>query len=106
MRRGAGALLVALVLAGCGSQSASEKRMNAKFDQLDYVMATQYETNGSLYDHTYLEKATHQYIALVRKYADQLGPKEARKRLLAKGDEVSSFCLPCAGQLRDEASRY
>ena len=49
---------------------------------------------------------TQQYIALVREYAHQLGPKEARRRLVAKGDEVSAFCSWCAGDLYDAAKRY
>jgi hypothetical protein len=102
---GLGALVLAILLAGCGSQSSSEQRMNNRFDALDAKMATQYETAASPYNN-YMEKATHEYIALVRHYAKQLGPKEARRRLLAKGDEVASFCLPCAGELRDEARGY
>jgi hypothetical protein len=104
MRRAVGAVALAIVLAGCGSQS-SEKRMNAKFDALDAKIATQYETAATPYNN-YLEKATQQYIALVRQYADQLGPKEARRRLMAKGDEVVAFCTWCAGALYDEAKRY
>lgn len=98
-------LAVALLLAGCGSSSGDEKGMEAKFDQLDYVMATQDETNATPYNDE-LQKATHRYVLLVRQYADQLGPKEARRRLLAKGNEVAPFCLPCAGLLRDEARKY
>jgi hypothetical protein len=105
MRRGAGALLVAILLAGCGNQSASEKRMNAKFAQLDYMMATRYETAANPYNN-YLDKATQRYIALVREYAEQLGPDEAKRRLVAKGEEVGPFCPPCASTLYDEARKY
>ena len=97
--------MVAILLTGCGSQSGSEKGMNAKFDDLDLKMATEYETAANPYNHL-LDKATEQYIALVRRYADQLGPAEAKRRLVAKGDEVGPFCPPCAGQLYDEAKRY
>ncbi len=79
--------------------------MNARFDALDVKIATQYETAATPYNN-YLEKATQQYIALVREYAHQLGPKEARRRLVAKGDEVSAFCSWCAGDLYDAAKRY
>jgi hypothetical protein len=105
MRRGVGALLVAILLTGCGSQSGSEKSMNAKFDALDYKMATEYETAADPFNHL-LDKATQRYIALVREYADQLGPAEAKRRLVEKGDEVGPFCPPCAGSLYDEAKRY
>jgi hypothetical protein len=103
MRRGVGALLVAILLTGCGSQS--KKGMNAKFDALDYKMATEYETAATPYNN-YLAKAVQRYIALVREYSDQLGSDEARRRLVAKGDEVGPFCLPCAGKLYDEAKKY
>lgn len=79
--------------------------MNAQFDELDYKLATQYETAATPYNN-YIYKATAQYVALVHKYADQLGPKEARRRLLEKSDEIAPFCLPCAGTLRDEAAKY
>lgn len=105
MKRGVGALLLAILLTGCGGTSSSDQRMNDRFDALEAKIATQYETAASPYNN-YLEQATHQYIALVRHYKDRLGPKEARRRLMAEGDEVSSFCLPCAGELRDEARRY
>ena len=104
MRRAAGALVVALLLAGCG-QSTSVKRMNARFDALDYKMATEYETAATPYNNL-LDKATQRYIALVREYADQLGPAEAKKRLTEKGDEVAAFCTACAQSLYDEAKKY
>jgi hypothetical protein len=104
MRRGAGALVVAMLLTGCG-QSTSVKRMNAQFDALDYKMATEYETAAAPYNNL-LDKATQRYIALVREYADQLGPDEAKRRLMAKGDEVSAFCTACAQSLYDEAKKY
>jgi ABC-type glycerol-3-phosphate transport system substrate-binding protein len=106
MRRAAGALALAILLAGCGSsQSTSDRRMNAQFDALDTKIATQYETAATPYN-DYLEKATQQYIALVHKYAHQLGPTEAKKRLDEKGDEVGAFCSWCAGALYDAAKKY
>jgi hypothetical protein len=104
MRRAVGLLLVAILFAGCGNQSAPEKGMDAKFDKLDYTMAT-YETSAAQYNNS-LAKTTQQYIALVRESADQLGPDEARRRLVEKGDEVGSYCVPCAGTLYDEARKY
>lgn len=105
MRRGVGALVVAILLTGCGDQSTPEKSMNAKFDHLDYMMATEYETAATPYNNL-LDKATQRYIALVREYADQLGPHEAKRRLVEKGDEVEPFCPPCAESLYDQARRY
>ena len=105
MRRGVGALVLAILLAGCGGQSSSAQRANDKLDALEATIATQYETAATTYNN-YLQKATRRYIALVRRYADQIGPKEARQRLMSEGDSVASFCPPCAGDLRDEARRY
>jgi hypothetical protein len=105
MRRGAGALLIAILLTGCGNQSASKKSMNAKFDALDYTMVTEYETAATPYNNL-LAKATQRYVALVREYADLLGPDEAKRRLVEKGDEVGPFCPPCAATLYDEAKKY
>jgi hypothetical protein len=106
MRRGLGALVFVILLTGCGGgQSSSKQQAINKVDALEVKIATQDETAATPYN-DYLQKATQQYIALIRRYADQLGPKEARQRLMAEGDEVSNFCPPCAGDLRDEARRY
>ena len=104
MRRGIGALVLAILLTGCG-QSSNQGQGTAKLDALEAKIATQYETAATPYN-DFLQKATQQYIALVRRYSDQLGPKEARQRLTAEADEVSNFCPPCAGDLRDEARKY
>jgi hypothetical protein len=105
MRRGAGALVLALVLAGCGQSSASEQRMNARFDALELKITTQYESAATPYNN-YLEKAARQYIALVHEYRHQLGPKEARHRLVAEGNQIADFCTACAGDLYDAAAGY
>ena len=96
--------MLAILLTGCG-QSSNQQRADAKLDAFEAKISTQYETAATPYNN-YLQKATQQYIALVRRYADQIGPKEARRRLMAEGDEVSNFCPPCAGDLRDEARKY
>jgi hypothetical protein len=95
---------VALVVACGGNQSASREAMEAKFRALDYKMGN-LETTAATYG-PYLAQATQQYIALVRKYADQLGPDEVKRRLLQKGDEVAPYCIPCMATLEDEAKRY
>jgi len=99
-------VVLAILLAGCGGGSSSSRsRANDKLDALEATIATQYETAATPYN-DYLDKATRRYIALVRHYADALGPKDARARLMAESDQVASFCPPCAGELRDEARRY
>jgi hypothetical protein len=103
MRRGGVLLLMAILLAGC-SQAGDTKDMDAKFEKLDYQMAGM-ETLAAAYGDD-LPKATQQYIALVREYKDQLGPAEAKRRLVEKGDELRPFCLPCTATLYDETRKY
>lgn len=79
--------------------------MEARFQQLDYEMAS-LETLNSEYNQAKFATETRKYIALVREYAPQLGRAEARRRLKEKGDELSSFCLPCVATLDSEALRY
>jgi PBP1b-binding outer membrane lipoprotein LpoB len=99
-------LLAAVLLAGCGDNaSADRKAMDRKFEQIDFKISS-LETITSTYNQPHFEQETDRYIALVRRYADLLGPAEAKKRLNQKGDELSSFCLPCAGRLTDEAAKY
>lgn len=105
LRRGAVALVLATLLAGCGSTSSSQQRANDQLDAFEAKIATQYETAATPYN-DYLEKATKRYIALVQRYADQIGSKEARQRLRSESDSVSSFCPPCAGDLLDAARKY
>ena len=97
-------LFAALLVAGCGENESTSK-MNAKFQKLDFEMAS-LETVNSAYDVPQFLKETQKYIVLVRTYAPQLGRAEARRRLKEKGDELSSFCLPCVASLDSEALRY
>lgn len=98
-------LLAALLLAGCGGDDEpSTKAMDAKFKQIDYRIATMETLAAPSTDN--LEKATQQYIALVHDYDDQLGPKEAQRRLVEKGDELGPYCLPCMSTLYEEAGKY
>jgi hypothetical protein len=96
--------LAALLVAGCGN-NVSNTKMENKFQKLDYEMAS-LETVNSAYDVPAFLRATHKYIVLVRQYAPQLGHAEARRRLREKGDELSSFCLPCVASLDSEALKY
>jgi hypothetical protein len=98
-------LLFALALAACGdNQSAARNKMEVKFDQMDYTMGNMENLNSAFGPE--LTNATKHYIALVRQYADVLGPAEARRRLAAKAEEVAPYCLPCSSTLDFEASRY
>jgi len=98
-------LLGVLLLAACGSsQPAGQKEMNAKFDKIDYLMASMETMNAGFGPE--LQNATNRYIALVRRYSDQLGTTEAKQRLVEKGDQVSDYCLACAATLYDAAKKY
>ena len=99
-------LLVALLVAGCGdSRSAATREMDTKLQKLDFEMAN-LETVNSEYNNRDFARETQRYIALVREYAGRLGRAEARRRLLEKGDELSSYCLPCTATLETAALKY
>jgi outer membrane murein-binding lipoprotein Lpp len=99
-------LLAALLVAGCGdNRSAATREMDTRFQKVDFEMAN-LETVNSEYNNRDFARETRRYIALVREYADQLGRAEARRRLLQKGDELSSYCLPCVATLESEATKY
>jgi hypothetical protein len=98
-------LLFALFLAACGdNQSAARNKMEVKFQRIDFEMGNMENLNSAFGPE--LTNATQRYIALVRKYADLLGPAEAKRRLVQKRDEVAPYCLPCSATLDFEASRY
>lgn len=103
MRFAVGLVFVAILLSGCGTQP--DKGMKARFDALDSKIAS-FETVNAPYNYAYLAKATHQYIALVQKYADQLGSDQARQLLVEKGDELEAYCLPCKETLDEAARKY
>jgi hypothetical protein len=94
--------LVAILIVGCGTPT-NVKAMNAKFDKVDYEMASieEGETTGG-----HLERLTRQYIRLVREYDEELGDEEAHKRLADKAFELGPYCLPCVTMLDREAEKY
>jgi hypothetical protein len=103
MRRVAGLLLLVIVLAGCGQDNPPEG-MNAKFEKLDYQISVR-ETVAAPSDPS-IARLTREYAALVRHYAPQLGPAEAKRRLTQEADEVAQYCLACAATLYDAAKKY
>ena len=98
-------LLAISLLAGCGGGSSDRKAMEVKFEKLDFEIST-LETANSTYNLPHFEQATARYIGLVRHYKDLLGRAEAKRRLQTEADSVGDYCLPCAGVLIGEASKY
>ena len=98
-------LFAAVLLAGCGGDDeAAKQRMNLKFQQIDYKIASMETTSAPFSDN--LQQATKQFIALVHSYDDELGDKEAQRRLVEKGDDLGPYCLPCKTTLYSEAAKY
>ena len=98
-------LFAVVLLAGCGGDDDAAKRaMQLKFQQIDYKMVSM-ETSAAPFT-TNLQDATQEYIALVHDYDDELGAKEAQRRLVEKGDEMGPYCLPCKTTLYEEANKY
>jgi len=99
-------VLLAAPLAGCGDNGSTDRKgMENKFEKISYDIAS-LETVTSAYNEAHFEQETRKYIALVRKYADTLGAKEAKGRLEQKANELTGYCLPCVALLEDEARRY
>ena len=98
-------LLAALVLGGCGGPAGDRSAMNEKFQKVDYEIS-RLETVTSQYNDAHFDSASRRYIALVHQYKDLLGPEEAKRRLNELSDEMSGYCLPCAGELADAAKQY
>lgn len=79
--------------------------MNHKFEQLEFQISA-LETINSMYNQQHFAKLTTKYIALVHQYSDKLGRDESKQRLVALGDELDSYCLPCTGVLYTEAKKF
>ena len=53
-----------------------------------------------------MEQYTKDYVALIRKYADDLGDKEAKTRLTDEVTQVQPWCLVCGQLLLSESEKY
>ena len=105
MKSAAVLLLAAVLLGGCGDNGSDDRKaIDAKFDKVDYAMSS-IEINAPPYEEN-LEKVTQQYIALIRKYADDLGEDEVRRRLADKVSELEPYCVPCSGMVSDELAKH
>jgi hypothetical protein len=57
-------------------------------------------------DETVMEQYTKDYVALIRKYADDLGDDEAKTRLTDEVTQVQPWCLVCGQVLLSESEKY
>jgi hypothetical protein len=99
----------AICLSGCGGQKQQSETdrafMNVEFSLADLAVAQQVARSardGS----GQLEQPTQRYIALTRKYDDELGDEEIRRRLADKATEVQDWCPSCAAALERERETY
>jgi hypothetical protein len=53
-----------------------------------------------------MERYTNDYIGLTRKYADDLGDAEVKKRLTNEVAQIQPWCLPCGVLLYRERAKY
>jgi PBP1b-binding outer membrane lipoprotein LpoB len=110
MRRLALLVLIALLAAGCGEgrhkQTEAERvKMENEFSQVAMNIANATITSGPA-DETTMEQFTNDYIALTRKYADDLGQAEVKKRLTDEVAQVQPWCLQCGVLLYRERAKY
>ena len=57
-------------------------------------------------EETVMERYTNDYVALIRKYAADLGDDEAKTRLNDEVSQVQPWCLACGQILLRESEKY
>jgi hypothetical protein len=102
--------LIALLAGGCGErkhhQTEAERiKMENEFGQVAVNIGTATKGSGGA-DQTLMERYTNDYVALTRKYADDLGAAEVKTRLTDEVAQVQPWCLPCGVTLLREAAKY
>jgi cytochrome c556 len=110
LRRLAPVLLIAVLAAGCGEkrhhQTAAERvKMENEFGQAMVNFGEATKGSGPA-DETLMEQLTNQYIALTRKYADDIGNAQVKQRLTDALPQVQPWCLPCGVTLLRESAKY
>jgi hypothetical protein len=104
MKRVVPLLLIALLASGCGAhkQSKAERSaMNAEFAQIDFKISNW--TMGPGYaDQNGLEQLTRRYVKTARKYRDDLGDREVKRRLTIEANQLAPWCLSCVEILKQE----
>ena len=79
--------------------------MESEFSELALSIAGATVTSGPA-DDKVMERFTNQYINLTRKYRDDLGEAEVKKRLTVEVAQVQPWCLPCGVLLYREPAKY
>jgi hypothetical protein len=104
MKRLSPIMLVALLAAGCGGHEQSKAdraAMNAEFAKIDFRIAQWTMGPGYAYQND-LEQLTRRYVAATRKYHDDFGDKEVKRRLTNEARQLAPWCLQCVDILRRE----
>ena len=79
--------------------------MNAEFAQIDYEISNCRRWAPATPTRT--ARAVHtQYVATTRKYADDLGDNEVKRRLATEAQQLAPWCPSCVGILRQELESY
>jgi hypothetical protein len=103
-------LLIAFLVAGCGEKQhhqteAERVKMENAFSQVVLNIGSITRGSGPA-DETTMEQYTTDYIKLTRKYSDDLGDAEVKKRLTDEVPQVQPWCLPCGVLLYRERAKY
>ena len=101
-------VLVGILAAGCGGheQSKAEKAaMNAEFARIDYAISTSSPRSLGT-NQGALEQLTRRYVATTRKYADDLGANEVKRRLATEAEQLAPWCPSCVEILKRELASY
>ena len=79
--------------------------MENEFGRVQVNIGTVTKGSGGA-DETLMERYTNDYVALTRKYADDLGDTEVKTRLKDEVAQVQPWCLPCGEILLRESAKY
>ncbi len=110
MRRLSLLLLIALLAAGCGEKQhhqteAERVKMENEFSQVALNIGNIARGTGPADEATMVQYTTD-YIKLTRKYSDDLGDAEVKKRLTDEVPQVQPWCLQCGVLLDRERAKY
>ena len=110
MKRLAPLLLIAVLASGCGEKrhhqtEAERVKMENEFGQAMVNFGEATKGSGPA-DVSVMERLTNQYIALTRKYADDLGNAKVKQQLTDALPQVQPWCLPCGVTLLRERAKY